>query len=88
LQQHLYELFSGLSNLINPPSTHHLFSTLTFSETNARVALLDERDDGDAEVGDESDGEAQLGSHNIGRDKDVSVGARGGWLESDDIEDF
>jgi hypothetical protein len=23
-----------------------------------------------------------------GREKDVSAGTRGGWLESDDIEDF
>jgi hypothetical protein len=39
-------------------------------------------------VGEEPDEEAGFGSGNVGSDDDRSAGARGGWLESDDIEEF
>jgi hypothetical protein len=39
-------------------------------------------------VGDELDEEAGLGTDIVEREKDVSAGTRGGWLESDDIEEF
>jgi hypothetical protein len=84
----LFYLPSGLSipNASLPPRTHYLFSALTFGLGSSSGALLGERDDGDAMVGDELDVE---GSLRIGSDgvKGMSAGTKGGWLESDDIEE-
>ena len=74
----------------SPPYTHRHFSTLTFAHANSGGALLGERDDdGGAMAGDELD-EAELPGHGDGRDVDISESASrsGGWLESDDIEEF
>ena len=76
----------GSSNLCTLPSTHSLFSNLSFARAGSGSgALLGERDDGDTMGGDELDEEARLGH---GGSMDVSASAKGGWLESDDIEDF
>ncbi|KIM86641.1 hypothetical protein PILCRDRAFT_64773, partial [Piloderma croceum F 1598] len=80
---------SRSSNLL-PPRTHRLFSNLTFSRTGSSGALLGERDEVDTMGGDElSVNVAALRTEiGDGREKDVSAETSGGWLESDDIEEF
>jgi hypothetical protein len=74
----------GINGALNqPPSSHKLFSRLVFIKNggNGLAQELAEGDMEDTDMEDAEDDEGQRG-RNMGEEK-----MRGGWLESDDIED-
>lgn len=74
----------GVLGLSVPPSTHRLFSSLLFGRNGSEGSPLREGDYEDTiDIG--LDDEA---NHAIGNGLPTSSSMNGGWLETDDIEEF
>jgi len=72
--------------VFKPPSMHHLFSRMEFTRTTGNGIRSQQLDEGD--VGLHQEFESLVNGHTSSQSNTKAVKDQGGWLESDDIEDF
>ena len=75
---------SHASSSFKPPPTHKLFSKLEFIRGGSSVHLQQLEESNNVEVGQHFDDDETLDSYTCSMTKEQ----QGGWLDSDDIEDF